>query len=138
VLDLVVHEYAAFAHGDHPREVERAFLRTYLNFQPPVLAEWCASIGQATSEPGMHTIIVIGIGLVLLGVCTLVGRMFGGRSGSATASLVFLPLWLFGAGINMFIGVKRAGYSVAAETPIFLIVFAVPAAAALLVWYRLR
>lgn len=64
----------------------------------------------------MHTIIVIAIGLVLLGLCALVGRMFGGASGAATATLVFLPLWLVGAGINMFIGVKRAGYSVAADT----------------------
>jgi hypothetical protein len=86
----------------------------------------------------MHTIIVIAIGLVLLGLCALVGRMFGGASGVATATLVFLPLWLVGAGINMYIGVKRAGYSVAAETPIFLLVFAIPATAALFAWYRLR
>lgn len=86
----------------------------------------------------MHTIIVIAAGLVLLGLCALAGRMFGGVSGAATAIVAFLPLWLVGAGINMYIGVKRAGYSVAAETPIFLIVFAVPAAVALFAWYRLR
>ncbi len=86
----------------------------------------------------MHTIIVIAVGLGLLGLCAFVGRMLGGATGTATAILVFLPLWLIGAGINMYIGVKRAGYSVAAETPIFLIVFAVPAAVALFLWYRLR
>lgn len=86
----------------------------------------------------MHTLIVIGIGLILLGLCVFAGRIFAGTSGSAAASLVFVPLWLIGAGVNMYIGVTRAGYSVAAETPIFLLVFAVPAAAALFAWYRLR
>jgi hypothetical protein len=33
-------------------------------------------------------------------------------------------------------GKERAGYSVADEAPIFLVVFAVPAAAAGLVWWR--
>ena len=86
----------------------------------------------------MHTILVISLGLALLALCALAGRMLGAASGLATAMLVFLPLWLVGAGINMYIGVKRAGYSVAAETPIFLIVFGVPAAVALLAWYKLR
>lgn len=86
----------------------------------------------------MHTLIVIAVGFGVLGLCALVGRMFGGASGTATAVLVFLPLWLIGSGINMYIGVKRAGYSVAAETPIFLIVFAVPAVAALFAWFKLR
>jgi hypothetical protein len=56
----------------------------------------------------------------------------------ATASLVFLPLWLGGKGINMYLGVKKAGYSVADEAPIFLTVFTIPAAVALMVWWRLR
>jgi hypothetical protein len=86
----------------------------------------------------MHTIIVLAIGFGLLVLCALVGRAFGGTSGTATAALVFLPLWFIGAGINMYIGVKRAGYSIAEEAPIFLVVFAIPAAAALFWWWRLR
>jgi hypothetical protein len=86
----------------------------------------------------MHTILVIALGLGLLGMCALVGRMPGGTSGTATAAVTFLPLWLLGAGINMYIGVKQAGYGVAAETPIFLIVFGIPAAVALFAWTRLR
>jgi hypothetical protein len=40
-----------------------------------------------------------------------------------------------GAGLNMWIGVSRAGYSVAQEAPIFLAMFGVPAAvAAFIVW----
>ena len=86
----------------------------------------------------MHTLMVVVGGFFLLGVCALVGRSFGGGSGVATAALVFLPLWLVAAGINMYVGVSRAGYTVAQEAPIFLLVFAVPAAAALFTWWKLR
>lgn len=86
----------------------------------------------------MHTIIVLAIGFGLLGLCAIAGRVLGGSPGTATAALVFLPLWLIGAGINMYMGVKGAGYSVADEAPIFLLVFAVPAAVALIVWWALR
>src|SRR3989475_1940476 len=36
----------------------------------------------------------------------------------------FIALWLVAAGINMWVGVSKAGYSVAEEAPIFLVVFA--------------
>jgi hypothetical protein len=68
-----------------------------------------------------HTVKVIAGGLLLLALCVLIGRVSGAK--------LFIPLWLVGAGINMWIGVTRAGYSVA---PIFLVVFAVPAVVALL------
>jgi hypothetical protein len=84
----------------------------------------------------MHTVIVIVIGFVLLVVCALVGRGLGASPG--TAAIVFLPLWLLGAAINMYLGVKRAGYSVRDEFPIFLVVFAVPAAVALVARWKFR
>jgi len=86
----------------------------------------------------MHTLMVVVGGLVLFGICVLMGRSFGGASGVATAALVFLPLWLVAAGINMYVGVSRAGYTIAQEAPIFLLVFTVPAAAALFTWWRMR
>jgi hypothetical protein len=86
----------------------------------------------------MHTVLVIGAGLSLFGLCALAGWMLGGASGTARAALAFVPLWLVGAGINMYIGVTRAGYSIAAEAPIFVVVFGVPAAVALLTWTKLR
>jgi hypothetical protein len=85
----------------------------------------------------MHTIIVLAIGFILLGLCALTGRVLGDASAIATAALVYLPLWLVGAGINMYLGVTRAGYSVADEVPIFFLVFAVPAAAAVVLWWML-
>jgi hypothetical protein len=81
-------------------------------------------------------------GLILLGVCLLIGRMAGGdapASSVAGAAKLFIPLWLILAGINMWIGVTRAGYTVAEEAPILLVVFAVPAAVALgLIWWLTR
>jgi len=87
-----------------------------------------------------HTIKVIVGGFLLLGVCLLIGRWIGGAApatGLATAAKVFILLWLIAAGVNMWAGVAKAGYSVAEEAPIFLLVFAVPVAVALLVLWRL-
>lgn len=87
----------------------------------------------------MHTIKIIAAGLLLLGACLFVGRMVdaAGTSGLATAVKVFVPLWLLCTLVNLWVGVSRAGYSVADEAPIALVVFAVPAAIALLAWWRL-
>jgi len=36
----------------------------------------------------------------------------------------------------MWVGVARAGYSIAEEFPIFLLVFAIPAVVALFIWWK--
>jgi hypothetical protein len=80
-----------------------------------------------------HTLKVIGVGLLLLALCWLVGRAVGAPPWTVVE--VFVPLWLIGAAVNMWFGVSRAGYSVAEEIPFFLVVFAVPAGIALgLAW----
>jgi hypothetical protein len=87
-----------------------------------------------------HTVKVIAGGFVLLALCLLIGRLVGGpapTAGVATAAKLFILLWLVAAGINMWIGVSKAGYTVAEEAPIFLVVFAVPAAVALLLVWKL-
>jgi len=86
----------------------------------------------------MHTVIVLAIGFGLLAACLIAGHVFGASAGLGTGALVFLPLWLTGAGINLYLGVKTAGYTVREELPIFLLVFAIPAIAALLAWWKLR
>jgi len=86
----------------------------------------------------MHTVIVLAIGFVLLAVCLFAGHSLGAASGLAAGALIFLPLWLIGAGINLYLGVRTAGYSVREEMPIFLLVFAIPAVVALLAWWKLR
>ncbi len=49
-----------------------------------------------------------------------------------------MSLWLIGAAINMYVGVKSAGYAVSEEAPVFLFVFALPALVAVFAWWKLR
>lgn len=84
----------------------------------------------------MHTIMVIGGGLLLLALFALLGKRFGGGNAeAATAALWFLPVWLVAAGINLSVGMRH-GYSFAEELPIGFVVFGVPAAVALLIWRK--
>jgi hypothetical protein len=84
----------------------------------------------------MHTIKVMAGGVLLLGICLFIGYRLGGAAGLADAAKYFVPIWLIAAGINMWIGVAQAGYSVRDEAPIFALIFSIPAAAALFVWWR--
>ena len=86
----------------------------------------------------MHTLKVLAAGLVLLAVCLVVGRGLasgGPAAGMAMGVKIFVPLWFVGAAVNMWLGVTRAGYTVAEEAPVFALVFGLPVAAALLVWW---
>jgi hypothetical protein len=85
----------------------------------------------------MHTIKVIAGGFLLLGAFLLLGRWMGGGTSSAlaTAAICFVPVWLVVAGVNLWVGVSRAGYPLADEVPYFIVVFAVPAAAAGVLWW---
>jgi len=85
----------------------------------------------------MHTVKVIAGGFVLLALCLLIGRLVGRPALAAGVAKLFIPLWLVAAGVNMWIGVSKAGYTIADEAPIFLIVFAIPAAVAFLVLWKL-
>ncbi len=85
----------------------------------------------------MHTIMVVLGGFLLLVICLLAGRLM---KTMAIAALIFIPIWFGAALINLWIGVSRAGYSVAysvaEELPIFLAVFAIPAVVALFIWWK--
>jgi hypothetical protein len=48
---------------------------------------------------------------------------------------VFVLLRFVAAAVNLWVGVTRAGNTVAEEAPVFGIVFAVPVAVALLAWW---
>ena len=88
----------------------------------------------------MHMIQVIAGGVVLLGVFLLFGKLWGGESATiGLAATVFLPVWLAVAVANMWVGVTKAGYTLAQELPILLIVFIVPAAVAFVAaWFAAR
>ena len=64
----------------------------------------------------------------------MVGKLFSGQfaDGLRVATWIFVVVWLAVAAVNMWAGVARAGYSVADEFPIFLLIFTVPAAVAVL------
>ena len=85
----------------------------------------------------MHTIFVIGTGLVLLAVFVLAGRQLGGGTIAAatSAALWFIPFWFVAAALNLAVGVRH-GYTVLEELPIGLLVFGVPAACAVGFWWR--
>lgn len=82
----------------------------------------------------MHTIKILLLGFIVLAAFVLTGRALGNGS---RAALYFLPVWLAAAAINLWFGVVKAGYSVRDEAPIFLLIFAVPSALALLAWWKL-
>lgn len=83
----------------------------------------------------MHTVLVLAGGFFLLALCVSASR-FSGLSRSMGA-IVFIPLWFVLAAFNLWVGVTRAGYTVAQEFPIFILVFGLPALVALVVWWKL-
>lgn len=86
----------------------------------------------------MHMIMVIGGGFVLLGLFMLFGKLWGGAAPDlGLAAKLFVPVWLIVSLTNLWVGVTKAGYSVRDELPILLVIFAVPAAAAAVVIWRL-
>jgi len=84
----------------------------------------------------MHTVIVLGGGFALMAACLLLGHAWGGMPGLVAGAKLFIPLWLLGALVNMWVGTTH-GYSWGEELPIFLGIFAVPAVVAGLLWWKL-
>lgn len=87
----------------------------------------------------MQTLKVIAGGLILLGICLLIGRYTMGPTqaqGFGRAARIFLPVWFVASAMNLWIGVRHAGYSLAEELPIFGLVFMIPAAVAMFVWWK--
>lgn len=78
----------------------------------------------------MHTIMVILGGLLLLALTALLARVLD----RPIRGLVpyFFAVWFVCAAVNMWIGIEYAGYTFIEELPIFLVIFGLPAAAALL------
>ena len=77
----------------------------------------------------MRTVLFLVAGFLLLGGSLLLGRLFSANYPAATgvATVAYLALWFLVAGANMWVGVAKAGYSVAEELPIFLLIFGLPA-----------
>lgn len=86
----------------------------------------------------MRTGLFLVAGILLLAAVLLLGKLFSQNYPDALrlATVGYIALWLLIAGANMWVGVAKAGYSVADELPIFLLIFAIPAAAAVLLKWR--
>jgi hypothetical protein len=86
----------------------------------------------------MRTALFLLSGFLFLAASLIVGKLFSANyPGSTTvATVLFVALWLAIAGANMWIGVAKAGYSIAEELPILALIFGVPAAAAVLVRWK--
>ena len=86
----------------------------------------------------MRTALFFVAGFLLLAASLLLGRLFSANYPGATfvATIAYVALWLIIAGINMWVGVAKAGYSVTEELPIFLLIFGVPAAVAILLKWK--
>lgn len=82
----------------------------------------------------MHTAMVIAGGLVLLALMAGGGSLLG--LSRRRAAIWFIPVWLVCALVNLTVGVMHAGYTVAQEAPILVVVFGVPAAIAAFVAWR--
>ena len=86
----------------------------------------------------MRTGLFLLAGFLLLGAALILGRLFSPHYPAAPVVGVaaFVALWLAIAAANMWIGVARAGYSVAEELPIFVLIFLVPAAVGILLKWK--
>ena len=86
----------------------------------------------------MRTILFLTVGFLLLAACFLLGRLFSAHYPRVmdAMTVAFICLWLLISAFNLWVGVSKAGYSLADEQPIFFLIFAVPAAVALFVKWR--
>jgi hypothetical protein len=82
----------------------------------------------------MRTTLFLVSGLLFMAAFLILGKLFSPQfpESSRVATLSFTALWLAVSAFNMWLGVARAGYSVADELPIFLLIFGAPTA---LAWY---
>jgi hypothetical protein len=86
----------------------------------------------------MRTGLFLLSGILFLAASLIVGKLFSANYPGATtvATVLFVALWLVIAGANMWVGVAKAGYSVAEELPILALIFGLPAAVAVLVRWK--
>jgi len=86
----------------------------------------------------MRTLLFLTSGLLLMASLLIVAKLLSEHFPSAPnwALAIGLSFWLTVTGANMWIGVYKAGYSLMEEMPILLLLFAVPAALAVLPRWR--
>ena len=88
----------------------------------------------------MHTLAMLLVGLLLLALFAGGAAWLNRSRGSARLDgpFLFIWVWLAACVVNFWVGVSLAGVSAIVELGVFLVVFGVPAAAAVLLrrWLR--
>jgi hypothetical protein len=86
----------------------------------------------------MRTALFLVASLLLLAAIQIVARLFAQNYPAATlwGTVAFIAVWLAVTSFNMWVGVARAGYSVAEELPILLLLFGVPAVVAIILKWK--
>lgn len=75
----------------------------------------------------MRTLIILAIGFAILAAALWAANALGGKR---RAAMMFIGLWLVATLANLYVGTTH-GYTVMEELPIFLLLFGLPAAAAI-------
>jgi hypothetical protein len=86
----------------------------------------------------MRTALFLLSGFLFLAGSLIAGKLFSANypGGTTVATALFVVAWLVIAASNMWVGVAKAGYTVAQELPIFVLIFGVPAAVAILMRWK--
>jgi len=86
----------------------------------------------------MRTGLFLLSGFLFLAASLIVGRLFAANYPGATtvATALFVAFWFAVSCANLWVGVARAGYTVAEELPILALIFGVPAVVAVLVKWK--
>ncbi len=78
------------------------------------------------------------VGLLLFAITQVLGHRRSGAAGRISAARAFILLWLVATLAIVLVGVLVRGYSLAQELPVFIIIFGIPAALAVLAIRRAR
>ena len=86
----------------------------------------------------MRTSLFLLSGFFFLAASLITAKLFYAHLPSAptVATVSFIALWLAITALNMWLGVAKAGYSIAEELPIQALIFGLPTAAALLARWK--
>jgi hypothetical protein len=104
-----------------------------------VAADYTSPALTATlQEKPMRTYLFLGAGVLMLAASCILGKLFSETYPTALAwsTGLFIVVWCALAALNLFAGVTRAGYGVAEELPIFLLIAGIPVVAMIVLRWK--
>jgi hypothetical protein len=87
----------------------------------------------------MRTGLFLLSGFLLLAASLILGKLFSANypGGTTVATVLFVVIWFAIALTNLWVGVAKAGYSVAEELPVLALIFGVPTVIAVLARWKM-